>query len=175
MAKERITPESGFALVSVLVALALLTTIGVALTGMGTVEYRTALNHRSATRALLMADAGATHALALMRSQLSGYTYSEILKGSDYTWDTGDDGYLTGYGLDAVDELPDTGIAMDLGRYSVRIINDPGDPSGDPAVDSNFQLIAICSGQTHDGGVAEIRALLTASQLSGGSASLEER
>ncbi len=161
MAKE--TPESGFALVSVLVALALLTTIGVAVTGIGTVEYRTSLNHRSATRALLMADAGATHALALMRSQLSGYTYSEILKGSDYTWDTGDDGYLMGYGLDAVDELPDTGIAMDLGRYSVRIINDPGDPSGDPAVDSNFQIIAICSGQTRDGGVAEIRALLTAS------------
>ena len=68
--------EDGFALLSVLIALALLSTVGVALTAFGTIEYQTALNHRSATRSLLLADAGATHALALLRGPLSGYEYS---------------------------------------------------------------------------------------------------
>ncbi len=155
--------QSGFAMVTVLVALALVTTIGVALTGMGVVQYRTSVNHRSATRAVLMADAGATHVLALMRGPLAGLEYSQILAGDDGIWDTADDGILTGFGLSAYDEVPDTGMAVAYGRYSVRIVNDPGDPSGDPAVDSNNQMIAICSGQTLDGGVAEIRALLDAS------------
>lgn len=155
--------QAGFALVTVLVALALVTTIGVALTGMGVVQYRTSVNHRSATRAVLMADAGATHVLALMRGPLAGLEYSQILAGDDGIWDTADDGVLTGFGLSAYDEVPDTGMAVAYGRYSVRIVNDPGDPSGDPAVDSNNQMIAICSGKTLDGGVAEVRALLDAS------------
>ena len=158
---RNVARESGFALVAVLIALALLTTIGLALTSMGTVEYQTALNHRSATRALLLADAGATHALALMRGSLSDYEYSEILKGPDGVWDTPDDGGLYGHSLAESDALPDTGFLMNDGRYFVTIVNDDGDPSG-PATDSNQRVVAVCRGETHDGGVAEIRAMLAA-------------
>lgn len=145
-----------------LIALALLSIIGLAITAIGTVEFQTALNHRSATRALLLADAGATHALALMRGELSDYQYSDILNGSDGVWGTEDDGGLYGYSLADADALPDTGFLMADGRYFVTIVNDEGDPSGDPATDSNHRVVAVCRGETHDGGVAEIRAMLAA-------------
>ena len=154
--------EDGFALLSVLIALALLATVGVALTAFGTIEYQTALNHRSATRSLLLADAGATHALALIRGPLSGYQYSDILEGSDGFFSTADDGVLDGYSLNAFDALPDTGMLMSDGRYFVSIVNDDGDPSGDPGVDTNHRLVAISRGMTSDGGSAEVRAVLVA-------------
>ena len=59
--------ESGLALIAVLLAMALITVIGAGLTAVGIVELRASINHRSATQALLLADAGATHAQALLR------------------------------------------------------------------------------------------------------------
>ena len=137
--------ESGIAFLAVLLAMALITVIGAALTAIGIVEYRTSINHRSATRALLLADAGGAHALALMRGPLSRFSYSEVLIGDDGLPDTGDEGVLTGFGLSDVDALPDTGIVLGDGRYYVRFENDPGDPSGDPYTDTNDRLLAVCS------------------------------
>jgi hypothetical protein len=154
--------ESGIALLTVLLAMALLTVIGAAITSVGIVEFRTSINHRSATRALLLADAGATHALALMRGELSEYTYSDLLLGPDGVADTGDDGELIGYGLGDSDLLPDTGVMLGGGRYFVKLENDTNDPSGDPHSDTNERLVAVCRGETPDGGVAEVRALLAA-------------
>ncbi len=154
--------DSGFALVSTLLALALLTTVGVSLLAMGTVEVKSSANHRSATRALLLADAAASHALALMRGPLNGSSYSEILLGADGVWGTADDGVLAGFGLSVSDALPDTGFLFGEGRYFVTIANDPGDPSADPSVDDNYRVIATCRGELEDGGVAEIGIVLAA-------------
>ncbi len=155
--------ETGIALLAVLLAMALLTAIGVALTAIGIVEYRTSRNHRSATRALLLADGGATHALALMRGSMAGYSYTNVLVGADGTPGTDDDGLLIGFdGLDAGDALPDTGILLEQGRYSVRIVNDDLDPSGDPYQDTNNRFMALCQGETPDGGMAEVRIMLAA-------------
>ncbi len=154
--------ESGIALVAVLLAMALLTVIGAALTAIGTVEFRTAINHRSATRALLLADAGVNHALALMRGPLADFTYSEIVQGYDGAPGTGDDGVLSGFGLGAFDEVPDTGVVLGDGRYYVTLENDSQDPSGDPYTDSNHRLVATCRGETRDGGVAEVGIVLAA-------------
>ncbi|UCC74730.1 MAG: hypothetical protein JSV86_09320 [Gemmatimonadota bacterium] len=154
--------ESGMALLAVLLAMALLTAIGAALTAVGIVEFRAAKNHRSASRALLLADAGATHALALMRGPLSGYTYSEVLVGSDGIPDTEDDGVFTGFELAGDEALPDTGIMLGEGRYYVRIVNDDGDPSGDPYSDTNNRFVALCRGELPDGGAAEVRVMLAA-------------
>ncbi len=102
--------ESGMALLTVLLAMGLLTALGAALTAVGIVEFRAAKNHRSASRALLLADAGATHALALMRGPLAGYSYTDVLVGADGVEDTEDDGVFTGFALAGDDALPDTGI-----------------------------------------------------------------
>ncbi|UCC84933.1 MAG: hypothetical protein JSW46_08485 [Gemmatimonadota bacterium] len=154
--------ESGVALVAVLLAMALLTVIGAALTAIGIVELRTAINHRSATRALLLADAGVNHALALMRGPLSDITYSDIVRGDDGAPGTADDGLLSGFGLGASDEIPDTGVVLGDGRYYFTLVNDSLDPSGDPHIDSNHRLVATSRGETRDGGVAEVGVVLAA-------------
>jgi hypothetical protein len=163
MTRNKRSNDSGFALLAVLLAMGLLTAIGAALTAVGIVEYRTSYNHRSATRALLLADGGANHALALMRGPLAGYSYTNVLEGADGVPGTEDDGLLVGFdGLTLADALPDTGIALAQGRYSVKIVNDDVDPSGDPFQDTNNRFIALCRGETPDGGSAEVRVLLAA-------------
>ncbi len=154
--------QSGIALLTVLLAMALLMAIGAALTAIGIVEFRTSLNHRSATRALLLADAGANHALALMRGQLSVYTYNDVLHGDDGIPGTADDGIMAGFGLSDLDAVHDTGVILGAGRYYVTLVNDAADPSSDPQSDSNDRVVAVCRGETLDGGVAEVRAMLAA-------------
>lgn len=162
MALRTRASEQGFALVAVLLAMALLTAIGAALTMIGVVDFRASINHRSATQALLLADAGATHALALMRGPLAGRSYSEVLLGADGLPATEDDGLLVGFDLEGGDALPDTGVVLGQGRYLVRVVNDDADPSGDPYLDNNHRFIARCRGETRDGGVAEVRVMLAA-------------
>jgi hypothetical protein len=154
--------ESGIALLTVLLAMGLLTALGAALTAVGVVEFRAAKNHHSASSALLLADAGATHALALMRGPLSGYSYTDVLVGADGVGGTEDDGIFTGFSLTGDDALPDTGIVLGDGRYYVRIVNDDQDPSGDPYEDDNNRFVALCRGEMPDGGVAEVRVMLAA-------------
>jgi hypothetical protein len=154
--------QRGIALVAVLLALGLLTVIGAALAAIGTIEYRASRNHRSATRALLLADAGGVHALALMRGPLSHLSYSQILVGDDGMPGSGDEGVLAGYGLSEEDALPDSGVVLGAGRYFVTILDDAGDPGGDPFTDENHRLLAVCRGELPDGGRAEVRMILAA-------------
>jgi hypothetical protein len=154
--------ESGMALVTVLLALGLLTAIGAALTAIGIVEFRASLNHRSASRALMLADAGATHAVALLRGPVNTYSYTDVLLGADGLEDTDDDGLFVGFELTGSDVLPDTGIVLGGGRYYVKMVNDDEDPSGNPHSDSNHRFVALCRGETPDGGVAEVRVMLAA-------------
>ena len=162
MSKRYRWDESGMALITVLLAIALLTAVGTAVVSAGVVEFRTSLNHRSATQALLLADAGATHGLALLRGALGHYTYTDVLLGADGVPDTDDDGVLMGFGLAASYELPDTGVLLAGGRYFVTVENDAGDSSGDPFSDSNERMVASCRGETADGGRAEVRVMLEA-------------
>jgi hypothetical protein len=162
MARTSARDESGLALIAVLLAMALITVIGAGLTAVGIVELRASINHRSATQALLLADAGATHAQALLQGPLEAFTYTDILVGDDGAPGGGDDGIMTGYGLDAADALPDTGVVLGDGRYFVTIVNDTLDPSTDAFVDDNFRFLAICRGETIDGGVAEVHVMFAA-------------
>lgn len=152
--------ESGIALIAVILALVLLSAIGAALAAVGTTEYRAALNHRSATQALLLADAGAAHALALLRGPLEDREFTELLLGQDRVANTADDGILAGHGLADEVALPASGLRLDPGRYYVRLANDPEDPSGSPYSDSNHRLVATCQGETDDQGAAEIRVVI---------------
>lgn len=158
----RFRAENGVALVSVLLALALMTAVGAAVLAVGSVDFQTSTNHRSATRALMHADAGLTHALALLRGPLSREQYTDLLLGDDGMPDTDDDGILAGFGLSATDALPDTGVRFSGGRYFVTLVNDPTDPSGDPFTDTNWRMLATCRAVTDDGGEAEVRGVLAA-------------
>ncbi len=85
-----------------------------------------------------------------------------MLLGSDGVPDSDDDGLFIGFELASDDALPDTGIILGQGRYYVRIVNDDQDPTGDPYTDGNRRLVALCRGETPDGGVAEVRVMLAA-------------
>jgi hypothetical protein len=160
--RDRLSSESGIALLAVLLAMTLLTAIGVAISAVGIVELRSSINHRSATRALLLADAGATHAQALLRGPLAARTYSEVLLGDDGVGNTPDDGVYMGFGLPVTEQIPDTGVMLEDGRYFVTMVNDAADPSGSPYRDTNWRFVAVCQGTTLDGGEAEVRVLMAA-------------
>jgi hypothetical protein len=162
MSNKHHSNESGIALLTVLLAMGLITAIGAALTAVGIVEYRASANHRSATRALMLADAGATHALALLHGDMATHSYTDVLLGEDGAADTDDDGLFVGFELGSGDELPDTGVMLGGGRYFVRMVNDDADPSGDEHTDDNHRFVALCRGETPDGGVAEVRVMLAA-------------
>jgi hypothetical protein len=158
---NRVQGESGIALIAVILGLVLLSVIGAGLAAVGTVEYRAAVNHRSATQALMLADAGAAHALALLRGPLEDRDYTELLVGPDGVANTADDGVLAGQ-LELADSIalvPD-GIRLDRGLYYVRLANDPEDPSGSPYRDSNHRLVAECRGETDDQGTADLRVVI---------------
>ncbi len=75
--------------------------------------------------------------------------------------DASDDGVLAGYsGLDVNDELPAAGLEFSDGTYSVRLVNDLEDPSGDPYNDTNDRMVAVCRGDTPPDGVAEIKVMV---------------
>jgi len=154
--------ESGIALIAVILALVLLSAIGAGLAAVGSVEYRAAANHRSATQALLLADAGTAHVLALLRGPLEEREFGELIVGEDGITNTEDDGILSLTGLADDMALPLEGVRLDRGQYFVRLANDPEDPSGSPYIDSNHRLVAMSRGETDDGGVAEIGVVIVA-------------
>ena len=127
-----------------------------------------AVNREDAARALNLAEAGVAHALGLLRGPLQATTLTNLLQGSDFTPDTGDDFLLIGYGLPVANMIPAEGIAMEGGTYFVTLIDDPAHPGendGDPVSDSNGRIIARCTGVTDTEASASINVVIGAVSL----------
>ena len=124
-----------------------------------------AVNREDAARALNLAEAGVAHALGLVNSPLEDTTLTSLLRGSDGTPDTEDDGLFIGHGLPADDVIPTTGIAMEGGTYFVTLLDDPADSDGDPLTDSNLRILARCTGVTDSEGSASIDVVIGVRQL----------
>jgi hypothetical protein len=128
---------------------------------------RAGLNRESAVRATHVAEAGLTHALSVLRAELQGTSFTRLLRGSDSVGGTPDDGYLSGYGLSSALAIPSTGFATSGGRYYVRLVDDPVETDNLPMTDSNGRIRVHCTGQTPDGAVAEIEAIVSMTSLPG--------
>lgn len=113
-----------------------------------------------ALRALALAEAGAAHALALVRGPLANVSKTRILAGNDSAGSTADDGILSGMGISVADQLPSAGITLSTGTYTVRVVDDPADSATGAFLDGNGKVMARCRGVTLDGGVAEVDVVI---------------
>ncbi len=159
--------RAGFALPSALLALALMSVLAIGIHSMSSVQNTSVKNREAAARALLLAEAGAVHAAAVLRDTLSMYDYSRLLIGSDNIAGTSDDGVVAGYGMSSTLAIPKTGKAATGGIYTVEILDDPGDPVPNVLVDGNSRVLMRCTGITSDSARVSIDVVLGAVRFPG--------
>lgn len=159
---RRVLGRAGIALPAAITALAALSVLIAGVWVIVDLNAKTSLNRRSAMHALLVAEAGASHALGLTRGKLRKISFDTLIKGSDGVLGTTDDHLLISYDLTTDEAIPAEGRAFGGGTYFVTLVNDPPDP-GDalsPQTDTNNRLLARCRGVMPDGASAEIQAVI---------------
>jgi hypothetical protein len=110
-----------------------------------------AQNREEQARAILLAEAAASHGLALLRGPVRTTPYNTLLR----------DSLFVGYGLASASEIPATGVSFGGGRYHAKIIDDPGATEDlDRFNDVNNRLVLRCTGVTRTGATAVINALV---------------
>lgn len=150
----------GIALVSALAALVLLSVIIAGTFVLTNSDSRSSNNRANSTRANELAEAGMSHALGILRGPLADTSLTKLLRGPDGVANTADDGYITGYGLSAALQIPDTGRTSTWGRFYVQLIDDPADPDGVATTDANSQIVVRCRAITTDSATASIDAII---------------
>lgn len=158
-----VRPRTGMALVSALVSLVLISIIIAGVFALTISESKASTNRANALRATQLAEAGMTHAVGVLRGQLADTGFTRLLRGSDGTASTADDGYISGYGLAAALQIADTGRTTTWGRYFVQLIDDPADGDGIATTDANNRIVARCRAVTTDGAIAEVDAIIAVS------------
>lgn len=151
--------RAGLALPTALLALVVVSLLCLGLFQMTDLEARASRNRERAARAMHLAEAGAAHALAVLRANLRDTSMTRLLQGASPS-NTSDDGYLDGYGLAESLRIPQGGRATAAGTYYVRLVDDPADTDGNPKTDANRRIVARCKGATTDGAVAELDAII---------------
>lgn len=149
----------GMALVSALATLVLLAVIIAGVFTLTNSDARSSVNRVNATQATELAEAGLAHAMGVLRGSLADTSFTKLLRGSDGTAGTTDDGYLMGYGLSAAMQIPDTGRVSTWGRFYVQLLNDPADGSG-ATTDGNNKILVRCRSVTTDSGTATVDAII---------------
>lgn len=157
--------RDGFALPAALFGLVSLGVLAAGIWTLTDLDALAARNREDSARALHIAEAGAAHALALLRTSLKDVSYSRLLIGPDSAARTADDGRLIGYGMDAALAIPIEGRRFGQGNYVVILIDDPADNDGNPFRDSNSRVLARCMGTTDSGAAAVIDVVLGTSTL----------
>ena len=150
----------GIALPTALFGLVVLSVLGAGIYSIGSVQRQAAFNREGTERALLVTEEGIAHAVAVVRDSLRAIGYTRLLKGSDNTASTADDGRVLGYSLSSTLAVPIAGKSTTDGSYTVRIMDDPGDPVSDPLVDGNYKVVLRCTGTTTSGASATVDVLI---------------
>ncbi len=160
-------PRRGIAMVTAIFALVIVGVLVAGMYNLASLQARAVKNRTGAARALLLAEAGAAHAVMLARDTLKKKSNSAFLRGSDNTPGTADDSVLVGFGLSSGVQIPRAGFASSEGRYWVKF-RDDDDGDGDPFRDSNMRIIARCSAATPDSGYAAVDIVVSGvSQMPG--------
>jgi hypothetical protein len=157
--------RSGMALPA---SLAAITAVSVLISGIWVIvdlNAKTSTNRKSALSALLIAEAGASHALGLLRGELKNKNLTHLLKGSNNAAGGGDDTLFIGYGLSSDKQIPAAGVSFGGGTYYVTMQDDPAETDGLPLDDKNNRILLRCRGVTPDGASAEIQTIVGAIPL----------
>ena len=150
----------GLALPSALLGLALISVLAVGIHTMSSLQNTSIKNRESSVRALLLAEAAAAHASAIVRDTLRMQDYTRLLVGNDNVAGTGDDGVLAGYAMSGTLAIPKTGKVALGGMYTVEIVDDPGDPVPNLLVDGNGRVVMRCTGITSDNARASVDVII---------------
>lgn len=148
--------ERGAALLVAIITLLVagVITAGVALFTVSVAQ--TGQRRQQGQHALNVAEAGAAHALALLRGPLATRPISDLLRGADNSTGTSDDGRLVGFGIPSGQEIAIAGRAAYGGTYAVQILDDPADTDGNAFTDMNLRAILRCNSTMADGSAAAI-------------------
>lgn len=151
--------DAGMALPAALFALLIMAILSAGIWAAQEPVARSTDNREEGMRAMQLAEAGAAHAIGVLRTELADTTFTSLLVGPDGLASTEDDGRLTGYGLDSTIQIPPGGVTLGGGTYSVQIVNDPADTAG-ATLDTNERVLLRCVGVTPRGGRAVIDAVI---------------
>ena len=115
--------ERGVALVLTLIALALMSLLGLSLTYNATIDNAIAMNEETGTEAFYLAEAGVNHAVDIV---LGTTDMSSFLRGADGDAAThGDNGIIDGSLVpNGHQAIPSTGVSLGNGAYTVQILDD---------------------------------------------------
>jgi hypothetical protein len=143
-----------------MMGLALISVLAIGIHSMSSLQNTSSKNRESATRALLLAEAGAAHAQAMVRDTLRMHDYTRLFRGSDNIAGNADDGVLDGYGMSSTLAIPKAGKVAVGGIYTVEIIDDPADPVASLLVDGNARAVLRCTGITSDSARASVDVIV---------------
>src|SRR5207237_4753744 len=113
----------------------------------------------SSARALQLAENGLAHAVTVVRDSLKGQPFTRLLRGSDNTASTADDGRVTGYGMSSAITIPVAGRTFGDGSYTA-VMTDDNDGDGNLLADANYKVKLRCDAATTDGGRASLEVVL---------------
>ena len=155
----------GAALPTALFGLVVLSVLGAGIFSVGSVQRQATFNRESTARALLVAEEGLAHGVAVVRDSLRNRGYTRLLRGSDDATGTADDGRLIGYTLGSGIAVPVAGRSTTDGTYTIQLLDDPADPISSPLVDGNHKLIMRCIGTTTSGASAQVDVVFGATPM----------
>ena len=159
------TARHGAALPAAIFGLVVLSVLGAGIFAIGSTQRQATFNRESTVRALLVAEAGIAHGVAVVRDSLRTRGYTRLLRGSDNVANNTDDGQLTGYTLGTNTQVLNAGRATTDGSFTIMMRDDEGDPIADTKTDGNFRIIMRCTGTTTDGASAIVDVVFGATPM----------
>ena len=153
--------ERGVALLTTLIAIAILTVLGLALTTNGRIAFMIGGNEADAIEAGYIAEAGLNHARELIVA-LNTTDYTSLLTSGDGTACNGDE-----FSTQATDPIAAAGEAFGNGQYTVSVCDDSSDGDGDTNADSNGVVRVVSVGAGSDNATATLELTLGTEDLPG--------
>ncbi len=149
---SRTRSQRGVALATSILALMLITLLGLTLTTAGIVASKTSTNDKQATQVFFLAESGIAHAKGLILNQ--GLDFDTYLQAGDGTGCTGDelsDTPVTPFSAgEEITSIASGGEIFGSGRYEVMVCDDD-DGDSDLNDDDNDRILVVSTGFGADG------------------------
>ena len=148
----RLRNRDGIALVAAIFGIVIVSLITAGAFALTDLDTKATYNREDAARALRLVHTAQAHSLSLFRTVLADTTIDRLLRGSDDTPGTADDGLFIDHpGFDNTIDIPAAGRATADGTYFARILDDPHDGDADPFNDTNWRFVVRCAAETTRG------------------------
>ena len=162
--RETSSGERGIVLVVAMLGLLMMTLLGLAITTMGIVSTDIATNEWENTETFYIADAGITHAKAIIFAQGSTSDATVFLQAGNGVACDGDE--LSGAPVGPITSIASGGhLFPPGGRYEVRVCDDDESglipPDSDPNTDKNGRFRVISMGFGRNGSVSAVELIVS--------------